>query len=191
MILSNITKFPIIVIGPPRSGSSVICAQIGIDLNIRHFNDITYAPQPDEMKKFMDYITNTDQYVLKFHSFDIEKYPSWLTKKIYNGETYNVKLKRNNILLQVASTYIAQVRELYHYNKSDVSMYNTPIEIKIVDIAQCIVRAKKAIAELDVLNVPFDAHITYEDHIYNDNAGVKTPLPSNYDELLKTIEKLL
>jgi hypothetical protein len=191
MILSNVTRFPIILIGPPRSGSSVTCAQIGIDLNIKHFNDVTYSPDTTEMEKFLDYIKSTDQYILKFHSFDIEKYPNWLTEKIYKGETYNVKLKRNNLLLNIASSYIAQVRKLYHYYGSDISMYSKPIEIKSFIIEQCIVRIRKAIAELESLTIPFDNVITYEDHVYDDIAGIKTPLPSNYAELLKAIEKLL
>lgn len=191
MILSNVSKFPIVVIAPPRSGSSVICAQIGIDLNIRHFNDITYSSDQNEVTKFLDFIQTTDQYVVKFHSFDMYKYPSWLTDKILKGETFNVKVTRNNLLLQVASAYVAQMRQLYHYDLVDPSIYNGPTPIKIRAMFQSINRIKNAIDDLNSLVVPFDEVIEYADHVYDDNACAKTPLPSNYNEILKIIERML
>jgi hypothetical protein len=191
MILSNVSKFPIVVIAPPRSGSSVICAQIGIDMNIRYYSDITYAPDKNEVTKFLDFIQTTDQYVVKFHSFDMHKYPSWLTDKILKGETYNVKVTRNNLLHQVASAYVAQMRQLYHYDSVDTTNYTGPMLIKMKAIYQSIDRTKKAVAELDASPVPFDEIIEYTDHVYNDNACVKTPLPSNYDFILKVIQSVL
>lgn len=191
MILSNVSKFPVVVIAPPRSGSSVICAQIGIDLNIKHFSDITYAVDQKEIEKFLEFIQSTDQYVMKFHSFDMYKYPSWLVDKILNGETYNVKVTRNNLLLHVASAYVAQMRQLYHYDSVDVSNYNGPMLIKMRAIEQSISRIKKAVEELDSLPVPFDTVIEYSDYVYDGDACARTPLPSNYNAILKVIESVL
>jgi hypothetical protein len=188
MILSNVSKFPIVIIAPPRSGSSIICGQIGIDFNIRHYSDITYADDQNEVAKFLDFIQTTDQYVVKFHSFDMHKYPSWLTDKIFKGETYNVKVTRNNLLLNIASTYVARMRKLYHYDLVDVSDYTGPMPIKISEIIMSIYQTTKAVAELDALPVPFDEVVEYADHVYDEHVVIKTPLPSNYDEILKFIK---
>lgn len=191
MILNNVTKFPIVVIAPPRSGSSVICSQIGIDLKIRHINDITYAPDQNEVTKFLDFAKGTDQYVMKFHAYDIKKYPSWLTDRIYKGETYNVKVTRKNLVQHVASLYIASRRNLYHYDLVDLNNYHGLVEINYPKIHLAVEYIKKYTTELNALPVPFDEVVEYEDQLYDDHACVRTPLPSNYDEIIEEIRKII
>ena len=191
MILNNVTKFPIVIIGPPRSGSIVTCKQVGIDLGIRHFFDLTYRDDQTELNDFLDFAKTNDQYVIKFHSFDIEKYPTWLTDKIYNRTAYNVKLVRKNILLHATSFYIAGIRNRFHYDNINTEDYAGPIDINIFRIVRSIRHLRKIITELENLPVPFDAIIEYENCKYNDNLSTKTPLPSNYNELLTIIDKLL
>jgi hypothetical protein len=191
MILSDVKKFPIVLIAPPRSGSSVICSQIGLDFNLRFFNDITYSTIENTKEEFLDFIQNTDQYVIKFHAFDINKYPSWLIDNIYKGSTHNIKVTRNNQLLHLASIYIARKRKLYHYDRVNLNDYYDPIEIDRRYIVKCFIELKKTVLELNSLPIPFDTIINYEDYQYEDYACVKTPLPSNYNDLLAEIKKLL
>ena len=191
MILNNVTKFPIVIIAPPRSGSIITCKQIGVDLGIRHFFDLTYRDNQTEFNEFLDFAQTNDQYVIKFHSYDIEKYPTWLTDKIYNGSTYNVKVIRNNTSLQIASLYIAGIRDQFHYNSENTEDYIGPIDINTLHIVEAIRHIRRNIKELENLSVPFDAVIEYENCKYTDDISIKTPLPSNYNELLIRINKLL
>lgn len=191
MILDNVTKFPIVIIAPPRSGSSVICSQIGLDLNIKYFNDVTYSTDKNEMSNFLEFIDKTDQYVVKFHAFDINKYPKRLIDRIFQNETYNVKVVRGNLPLHVASIYTARKRNLYHYDHVNLEYYRSPIEIDRLYIAKCISVVKGNIKELEHIPVEFDKTIIYEDYNYRDDVIIKTPLPSNYNELLEEIKKEL
>lgn len=191
MILRNVTKFPIVLIAPPRSGSSVICSQIGLDFNLKHYNDVTYSTIENAKEEFLEFIQNNNQYVLKFHAFDIDKYPKWLIDNIYNGLTYNIKVTRTNKLLHLASVYIARKRKLYHYDRVNLNDYSGPIEIDRRYIVKCFTELQKTIIELDELPIPFDTVLNYEDCKYEEYACVKTPQPSNYNELLEEIKKLL
>ena len=190
MILSNVSKLPVIVIAPPRSGSSVICAQIGLELNLPHYNDITYADNYSEIENCFSYIKNNNNYVMKFHAFDMHKYPKWLLNKIKSGETYNIKVERKDFFSHVASTYIAEVRNLYHYDHVNVKSYNDIIELCLPKMWHCILRILKAKKELDKLDVTFDQVVAYEDHQYNDDVCIKTPLPTNYEEIIEFIKGL-
>jgi hypothetical protein len=191
MILNNVTKFPIVLIGPPRSGSIVTCRQVGYDLGIKHFFDLTYTKDQTEFNEFLDFAQYNDQYVIKFHSFDIKKYPDWLTNKIYNRSTYNVKIIRKNIISHVASVYIAEMRNLYHYDNNNLKDYSGPIEINYKRMITCISRCLSDIDELEKMPITFDTVIIYEEQQYNDELSTKTPLPSNYDKLLTEINRFI
>jgi len=190
MILSNVEKYPIIIIAPPRSGSSVICAQIGRDLNLPFFSDITYSSDKTEIENCFSFIKDNDKFVMKFHAFDMYKYPEWLLNKIKLGKTYNIKVSRKDFVSHLASVYIAEVRDLYHYDQVDVSLYNDAMEINAKQMSHCIFRLTKAIKELENLNIPFDNFVDYEDYQYDDDACVKTPLPSNYNQIIEFIQDI-
>lgn len=191
MILTNVNKFPIVVIGPPRGGTSVICRQIGIELGIRHFNDITYAPDKTEIDTFIEYITTTDKYVVKFHPFDMQDYPSWLIEKVYSNLTYNVKIIRTDVSKQITSAYIAQMRNLYTYDSINTEQYTEDLEVNLNKLKHCIQRIQKNNMELDNLSVKFDSIIDYEKLDYNTFVSTKTPQPSNYEVILKLVRSLI
>lgn len=190
MILSNVSKLPIILIAPPRSGSSVICAQIARELNLPHYNDITYADDSTEVEKCFSYIKDSNNYVMKFHAFDMHKYPEWLINKIKSRETYNVKVERKDFINHVASVYIAEVRNLYHYDQVNIENYYDTITLRHPKMWNCISRLKKYIQELDNLDVVFDQVVAYEDYQYDNDVCIKTPLPVNYREILEFIKGL-
>lgn len=191
MILENVSKYPIILIGPPRSGSSVICAQIGKDFNLPIFSDITYSSDKTEIENCFSFIKDTDKFVMKFHAHDMHKYPEWLINKVRSGETYNIKVLRKDIVGQLASAYIAEIRNLYHYDNVDVDTYSDTIEINLKKISNCIFRMTKFINELENLDVPFDRVLNYEDSQYDDGVCVKTPLPTNYNEIVEFIQNFI
>lgn len=191
MILENINKFPIVVIGAPRSGTSIICNQIGIDLKIQHFNDITYSNDVGEVKKFYTFLNCGEKFVVKFHPHDLQKYPVEFITKITNSETYNVKVIRSNLIRQIASIYIAEVRNLYTYS-ADYKNDNSEITINLRKLIGCIQRTKKFNDELNNVNINFDCIIDYENcKEFSQTGIIKTPLPLNYNELIKVIEKYI
>jgi hypothetical protein len=191
MILSEVDKYPIVVIAEPRSGSSVICRQIGFDLDIPSFNDITYAPNSDEITKFLNFIKTTNKYVMKFHPHDMHKYPKFLLDKINNNESYNIKVIRKNKIEHIASVYISEVRNKYTYDNLNPDDHHDPVKVEVKRILGCIQRTAKNKMDLETLDVKFDKVVIYEDYIYDDGTCAETPKPSNYSQILSYIEVLL
>jgi len=183
---SGVDKFPVVIIGPPRSGSNVVCRQIATDLNLPWFNDITYVDK-SEFVKFSEFIQTTDQYVVKFHAMDLLDYPNILIDKINNNQSYNIKIVRKNKVEQLASVYLSEIRKTYTYDRLNLDMYaDEIIKIEKMRLARCLNRMHKNYLELENLKVSFDKVVIYEDYIY-DSGSVMTPKPKNYNDLLNLI----
>lgn len=192
--LAEVNKFPIVLIGPPSSGSSVICRQVAKDLSLPFFSDITWAPNKNEMINFTEFIKSTDKYVLKCHAEDLLKFPKLFLDKVYNDESYNIKIIRGNKIEQLASIYIAQIRNTYayFYSESNLDTYNNQvIKLDKLQLFGCLKRMNKDSAALENLKVSFAKTIVYEDCVYDSNLLVVTPKPENYDELKNMCENLI
>jgi hypothetical protein len=187
----EVNKLPVVVIGPPRSGSSVICRQLTNDLNIPGYNDVTYSTDKTEFDKFAELIQSTNEYVIKCHAADLVNYPKFLLDKINNRETYNIKVVRQDKVAQLASVYLSEVRRIYSYEKLNLSNYNETIRIEKTRITKCLIRMHKNYTELEELNVIFDKIVNYEDYVYDLGTTVATPKPKNYNELINIIENYI
>jgi hypothetical protein len=188
----EVKKLPVVVIGPPRSGSSVICRQLTNDLNILGYNDVTYSPDKTEFDKFSKLIQSTNEYVIKFHAADLINYPKFLLDKINNRETYNIKIVRQDKVAQLASVYLAEIRKTYTYDRLNLDMYaDEIIKIEKIRLAGCLKRMHKNYTELEELTVIFDKVVNYEDYVYDLGTAVITPKPKNYNELINIIENWL
>lgn len=177
----------VIIIGPPRSGSTITVSQIGKELNLPVFNDITYQ-SPSIKEELFSRMSVTEQFVLKFHPIDLPFYPIELIKKIKNNKTYNVKLVRENVYKWAASVYIAWKREKYSYNINDKEKFDDDIQINFIKLTQSLGMVYNSLKDLDNIDIRFDKELVYEELKF-DALLEKTPLPKNYNELVFFLEK--
>lgn len=188
----EVNKFPVVLIGPPRSGSSVVCRQVAKDLNLPFFSDVTWSPDKNNFVEFSKFIESTDKYVVKCHIEDLPKYPKLFLDKVYNNESYNIKILRNNHVEQLASIYLAEVRNAYMYPESNLDIYNEQvIKINKYRVLQCFKKMNGYHSALENTKVLFNKTIFYEDYDYDSNLTVVTPKPKNYDELIDMCELVI
>jgi hypothetical protein len=106
-------------------------------------------------------------------------------------ESFKIRIKRKNIVKQVASMYIAQKRNLkWHYSKDELGLVDS-VHIDRLHIQNCIYYITNANKILDDAPYVFDMDLTYEDlpRIRCNNYCI-TPKPKNYDQLLDVIQQL-
>lgn len=191
--LSEVNKFPVVLIGPPRSGSSVVCRQIAKDLNLPFFSDITYSSDKTTLLEFLKFIETTEKYVVKCHIEDLPKYPKVFVDKVYNNESYNCKIIRNNHVEQLASIWLAEIRNTYTYSESTLDKYkNQNVKLFKIQLLRCLKRMNDWNSELENAKISFDKTIVYENYVYDSNflTGI-TPKPENYEELKNMCELII
>jgi len=190
--LAEVNKFPVVLIGPPRSGSSVVCRQLAKDLSLPFFSDVTWSTDKMTLLEFSEFIETTDKYVVKCHIEDLPKYPKLFLNKVYNNESYNCKIIRNNPVEQLASIYLAEIRNTYMYSESNLDIYsNQIIKLNKYQVLRCLKKMNDYHSKLENTKVSFDKTFVYENHVYDSNLTVTTPKPENYDELKNMCELIL
>ena len=188
----EVNKFPVVLIGPPRSGSSVVCRQIAKNLNLPFFSDVTWSNDKTALLNFSEFIETTDKYVVKCHIEDLPKYPKVFVDKVYNNESYNCKIIRNNQVGQLASIYIAEIRNAYMYSESNLDKYNNQIvNLNKYQLLKCLKRMNDYHSALENTKVCFDKTFVYENYIYDSDLTVITPKPENYDEIKNMCELII
>lgn len=177
--LSNIEKFPIIILSSPRTGSTVLGDYLSKKYNIAFFCE------PDESEKLADLLNNTkEEYILKFHAKNLKKYPSQIISKIFKNDCFLIRIRRRNLVSQIASNYVSLKRGRWNY-KSDtvIEPESMKIDTDLVDIS--IQTVKIYNQYLETLVVTYDMDLYYEDIISDIQVTdyVITPKPLFYDEL--------
>lgn len=180
--LSNIEKFPIIILSSPRTGST----SLGDFLSKKY--NIVYYCEPNG-----NFLPIKEEYILKFHARDLKKYPSQIISKIFKNDCFLIRIRRRNLVSQIASNYVSLKRGRWNY-KSDTVLEPESMEIDndLVDIS--IKTVKIYNQHLETLIVNYDMDLYYEDIILDIQATdyVITPKPLFYDELKDIIlNKLL
>jgi hypothetical protein len=189
----------IIIISSPRTGSTSLGQSIAID------NNKEFYCEPGHNKISFESFVNiqsdpNSKFVLKLHALDFydHAYNKSLRKDV---KIQWIRIRRRNIIEQIASEYIAVNRKKWWYNARNEYDYDSNIiEINKDLIAWRIRIIKKFNKFLDTFETPqdikFDKDLWYEDiedelRLRTDISSVPTPLPENYSELLLNIEKLL
>lgn len=186
MNLSEITKFPILIISTPRSGSTVLAATIGEKYGLRVFLE----PHISSYDEFVEYAKDNKDYVVKIHSRDIGKYSKSILQELFSDSSFKINIERRDRDRQIASAIIAHTRDVWAYTKNSHIEINNRIHFTENFIDLNINYFKKCYKATDDLHLNFDLVINYEDlgHITQSNY-IKTPQPHNYEELLFAIRK--
>ena len=189
----TITKTPILIISSPRTGSSVL----GSYIQKLCSKDIRYFREPDYngvqgMEEFYHYFSQSKDLILKFHYMHLDRYRTDITDYLLSN-AYKIRIRRRNFINQVASIYIAMARgKKWHFKKNDQLTLVDSIPIDLEIIKKYISYMASANDKLNSAPINFDLDLFYEDlPKMTDDDYYIVPKPSNYDEILDTIAKLI
>jgi hypothetical protein len=192
MINLEINRFPIVILGTARTGSSVLTNHLALK-----YPKLRLWSEPDHKSEtlcdFIEYAKISDEYIVKILASSLNKYPIWFIRlKLLNKACHLIKLKRRSIIDQVASYYIASERNIWYYYNHDFNNWKnsiTPINIDREIIEGMITLIKTDTQKIEPLLC--DDTYFYEDiQDQLDAPDLKTPKPINYIDLLKNIEDL-
>lgn len=190
-MIDQVTKFPIIIVGNYRSGSSALCRHIGEKYNLSFFQEPSL---PDRRHiDFLKTYKTTDKYVVKCIAnqlFDrIINIPIY--QNLLKTDCYKIKINRINKIDQIASYYIAQKTQQW-INKKDTK--NKPYKVDIDDthLISCISEILDIDNKLKLLDIQFDKILLYENIGYLENSMlIKTFLPINIEQIKTRIKQLI
>lgn len=182
-----IPQYPVLVIGAPRTGTTVLSDYLrACNPDIKSW---FYEPNKNqhEFQKFLEHAKNNDDYLIKLQGIPLATYPTWFLEKIHSKNIYIIAVHRQNIVNQVTSFYIATVRKRWYYTK-DINFVEDNIKIDTTLIDWCMEMTNKENKIVESLTP--HASIAYEyieKNIPNNIGSLKTPRPTNYEELKKVI----
>lgn len=182
-----ITKFPVVIIAPARTGSTALL------YHIARINNLTAWSEPcrsaESFNKFFESIKTDDRWALKFLANSLKLYPTEFIEKALSGDYYTIKLKRNNILEQIASHYISVKRQEWVYHKSmPHDKHDEIIDIDYDIISTSIGGVLDDNCIIDTLNT--DDTLIYEEILPILDKSLefqKTPMPANFKEIVEAI----
>lgn len=150
-----------------------------------------------EMDRFIRCTLHTNNYIIKAHAShvfsdldNIVRYPDEIKRRLINDpDVFRILTTRNDLISQIASYYIANVRRVWSYNLSSAmktKIREIKIDTKLIDNA---ITSVKCSYSLSHKCPEVDYTISYEEIQNNHITGnmLKTPLPTNYVELLSII----
>jgi len=187
----QINKFPVIILSSPRTGSTLLAQTIK-----SKYSNLKLFVEPDAsnaMNDFIDYSTNSNQYILKFHLKQFFKFPQHINKKIFNNDAFLIRIRRKNELDQIVSNYIELYRNIWYYDKDTTYKEEIiPIDLDSIKLSISTVRQYNNI--LNNLNIKYDLDLYYENLITGEDihftSGI-TPKPINHNQLYQAIEEHL
>lgn len=185
-------SFPVIIVASPRTGSGALSWHIkNLHVGIEMFNEPDQA-SVKRLDEFLRFQKTDNNWILKIMISSLDQYPDFIKDKINSGAYYRVKCSRRNLVDQIASHYVATIRDHWMYLKNDPSdqYLDLPVVINTKIIDRCISWINHDIKQLKTFEA--DTEIFYEDVKNLLNSGTKkTPLPTNYEEIKAIIKQRL
>jgi len=191
MILPEpIEKFPIIVLASPRTGSNPFTH----DLNVLYRKcKAFYEPEwsKEHWAEFLEFSRNNNNYIVKLMASSIPLYPKYVIDKLVNRTAYVFRLKRRNIIDQIASHYVARMRDVWCYqptNKDSWTEFLTNPQDIVIDLEQIDKSIKMVKYDVELVNrYQSDQTLFYEDMDSLSSPDIKTPRPTNYQDVLNAV----
>lgn len=182
----KITKFPVIIFASPRTGSTALLYYIH---QLYPENVAFCEPDLKDIDSFLKYSQSNTNYILKLMATTLELYPS---SQVLSPDNFFIRIRRKNILNQIASNYVARERNTWGYTATDATVNTSPIDINEEKIQESINILRKNNECVNNVPVKFDLDLFYEDlPKINDERYVITPKPSNYADLKSAIATVL
>ena len=185
-----ISKFPIVIVASPRTGSSAYCRYLSSVYNM----DGWIEPADDAIKfaKFKNYLNDTgSNYVLKIMAQHIETNPTY--QSILSNDCYKIKLTRENKLEQIVSHYVGWTTKIWNSDDKFARGEKYIVEIDKQEINNIILDHIRYEKSFDQLDIKFDEEHTYEELLttvdLNKSTIAKIVPPTNYNLLKRVIEQ--
>lgn len=180
----EITRWPVVILANYRTGSSVLCRKLALDNNVPAF--IEPAVTEQRQKEFLDNIL--DKFVIKFMPDQVASFAPY--QQLLDADTFKIKLKRKDKAEQIASHYIAKVRDKW-WTTIDDAEKDYFLAVDNEKLEESIEHILKVDTMLDQF-VGFEAELFFEDLGYIDDVDRKPALkPKNMSRLLDIIKKKL
>lgn len=181
----KIDSSPIAIIANYRTGSSVLCRSIAVENNLAPFTE----PHIDEERRsnFLNHIDN--KFVVKFMLDQVDGFVPY--QQILKSNCFKIKITRQDKISQIASYYIALMRDVWKTHISDVTNpYFLSVDLdKIDESIDRILTADKLLNDTDL---KFDMTLTYEELGFVPNTQrKKTVQPKNLERIKSVIKDRL
>lgn len=181
-----IPHWPAIVLANYRTGSSPLTLKLAEVNQVRSFVEPSITEE--RTNDFINYKLQSDRYVVKFMPDQIEKFP--LYKELLNTANYRIKISRKDKVQQIASHYIATVRNKWWTTEQEQDIsYFVPISHELLD------KSIEQILTVDTMldsYKEFDVELYYEDLTHLENIDRKpASKPQNLNFILNTIKAKL
>lgn len=182
----KITRWPALILANYRTSSSALCYGIALENSIKSFVEPTITQERSQ--EFLEYYKINDQYIVKFMPDQVNQFVPY--QELLASDCYKIKLTRNNKALQIASHYIASVRNKW-WTTSKEEQTNYFIPIITEQINQSIERIQLVDSMLDSYS-GFDIEVTSEDiGIIDEIDRAHSRKPSNFEHLINIIKERL
>jgi hypothetical protein len=185
--LKAITKFPIVIVGTPRSGATALLYYIKtLYPAFVVYEDSVLGPIAE---------ANTDNnFVIKFQTHKFNNYSPEFVRRLLGPNTFKIKTKRHSSVDQAASLYLARERLKWSYTPSDIVDWyfeDAPISdgnIKAAVAHHYIDVQINAIIEQQ-FNIQYDLELFGDEFLTlgADVPVVTTPKPANYEKIKQLI----
>ena len=182
----EITKWPVVIVCSPRTGSNVLTDTIAKQYNAKWF----YEPgqTTKRLSDFLEFRKGTNiRYIAKI--FPGQRLGDDVSKELLNESGFKIKLTRENVIDQIVSFYVAHMRDIWDETNRVTGKYILPINYdKIAYAIEHIVEHNRL---LDACKAEYDLELTYESLGYVENTEFKlTVQPVNIDKIKEAIVKV-
>ncbi len=194
-----VPKFPLLIVSSPRTGSNPLGYNLSARSGIRFFSlrlmERTLQNAEQESSTFIKFREHTDQYIVKVHAHQYDLFNQAI--QLDHSAMTLCRIRRRNIIGQIASMYLANVRKIWAYSRKSAEYEQLCLQDIIIDIdklkhfSDVILDANQQLDTFDVkYDITFDYDLWYEDMIFGDTTVV-TPYPSNYQELKNEVKNII
>jgi LPS sulfotransferase NodH len=196
MINLKITKWPVVIIASPRTGSTALAKYLADKNQVPYFLEpwhssinrgLNWEESVHGVKKnFYDFYKNKEhnKYLLKIFADQINCFTPY--EEILNS-CFKIRLTRENVIDQHVSRYISMQNNKWRQDTNEkIKPYTVEIDTNIM--LDCIAANSNLDYLIRNLNIKWDADITYESLDFTQQGrDAKTYPPTNLEEIRSKI----
>ena len=178
----TITRWPAIILANYRTGSSPLTYKLSLDNNVPCFVEPSITEERTVL--FLNHLKTSNPFLVKFMPDQIQGFEPY--RQLLETDCFKIKLKRNNKVEQIASYYLALVRDKWWTTEQEedkdyfIPVFDDKIEYSI-----------KKITEVDSMLDSYhtDYELSFEDFSFIEGIDRKhSHKPKNIERLYELIK---
>ena len=194
-MMNSITTRPIIIFSTPRTGSTVLGEYVK---SLCNDSDLVYFLEPDHqgragIEEFEKHFNQSKNFIIKLHYMHLYRYGRMMAEYLKTSDqAYRIRIRRKDIVQQIASFYIALSRQNKWHFKHEDQPDHAAIILHPAKLNQAKWYILHSNQDLDTSPVKFDMDLFYEDLPKIEDPKYRpTPEPANYAEILQAVRDIL